>query len=237
MADCCQLVGSLTLDNLLGCVISINVSSKLELLKQCANSLLIGATLGSVSITGYAAPEIHVGCPGRAGVSVQWMKRLDCDAAKTYFLAAGEGPSYVAGDIKATVNGSEQELAVINNSVNRSYPTISASSSSGPAAIYMKTNQTDGYGLTYVGHPIAIDTSLTPYISDPMRGTRTISINGESRTVYSMVLPNFGIGQGPMYLQNFSLEMNPGELPVATYSFAFVIEDDTNVEIPLIQPR
>jgi hypothetical protein len=234
MAKCdCQVVGSFfkseqnpppqgTINlSSLGCIISINVSSKLEILKNCGGGILTGATIGSVSITGYATQTIHTGCPGRAGVSFNWSRRLRCDSQyKVYFIDGGEGGSYIAGDIKGMINGSEQDLAVMSVSTGRAYPTISASSSSGPTAIYMKTNQADGYGLVYIGDPISFDTSLTA----DENVTRSISINGQSRTVYSAIMPNFGVGEGPMYLQSFSLDLNPGEIPVANYSYAFVIE-------------
>jgi len=234
---CCQLVGNLELEQFPGCIISVNVSSRLEVIKECGNTILTGATTGSISIVGYAAQSIHTGCPGRAGVSVNWMKRLDCDEYKTYFLSTGQGPSYLAGDTNALINGREESLAVLNNSTGRAYPTINASSSSGPASIYMKTNQTDGYGLVYIGSPIAFDTSIKPDITNPLNGTRTMSINGQTIRIYSSVLPNMGIGAGPMYLQNFSLEMTPGELPTASYSFAFFIEDENQTEIELFKLR
>ena len=66
----------------------------------------------------------------------------------------------------------------------------------------METEQQDGYGLVYTGKPIDFDTTSTLEYS------------------------NFLVDGGPtLYLQNFSLDMNPGEIPIASYSFTFSIVD------------
>jgi hypothetical protein len=187
---CCNLVGNLSL-SLQGCIISVNMNSRTEVIKECAGTALIGPTVGSVSVTGYASSSIHVGCPGRASVSLNWMRRYDCDTNVVFMIPAGKGSAFVAGDI--------ENLASLIISTGRRYPSISASSSSGPHSVYMTTYQEDGYGLVYRGDPI--------------------SFNSDTDNVFS----NFGIGSGPMYLQSFNLEMNPGELPVASYSFVFTI--------------
>lgn len=208
--DCCQLVGSFTGLDLDGCIISVNMSSRAELIKECGGEVLFGPTTGTVSITGYAVPlnnpgsVIHVGCPGKAGVSIPWVRRYDCggtdnsNPGTVYLIQAGQGSSYVSGDI--------QNLAQLNIDPNIEFTSVSASSSSGPASIYMYTTQKDGYGLNYTGGPIAF--------------------NSED----SMVFSNFLIPGGPaLYLQNFSLETNPGEIPVANYSFMFVVGDDVGI--------
>jgi hypothetical protein len=234
--DCCKVVGNLNLCSGgvdLGCVLSINASSRLEIIKKCGNKLLVGSIVGTLSITSYATDTIYTGCPSRANVSIQWLKRLDCDRDKTYFIAAGEGPSSIAGNIKGKttlyylVNNKQVDIAVLNSSIGREYSTISASSSGGPAAIYMHTNQVDGYGLTYAGGPIKFDTSIVPKFND---------LGPNNNGFYSTVLPPFGVrnsnggcdplcGNSLLYLQSFSLEMNPGEIPIASYSFNFVIDD------------
>jgi hypothetical protein len=192
--DCCKLVGNLQLD-LDGCIISVNVNSRTEIIKECAGTALIGPSTGTVSITGYVYENaaIHNGCPGRAGVSIPWVRRYDCDSNVVYMIPAGQGSSYVAGDVAG--------LATLVTSTGRSFPSINASSASGPATVYMETTQEDGYGLDYNGGPIEFDTRNT------------------------LIFNNFGVGEGPMYLQNFSVEFSPGEVPTANYSFAFVIAD------------
>jgi hypothetical protein len=249
--ECCKVVGNVNLcaGNVdLGCVLSINVSSRLEILKKCGNSILIGSVLGTVSITAYATSSIYTGCPSKANVSIQWLKRLDCDADRTYFIAAGEGPAAIAGNIRGNTTlyyvdglGNEIDIAVLNASTGKQYGTISASSSSGPAAIYMHTTQVDGYGLTYVGGPIAFDTSLEADPTNP-ESSRSVFVEGRNVPVYSTLLPPIGVrngsvceplcGDSVLYLQSFSLDMNPGEIPIATYSYNFVI-DDIDTEIPL----
>ena len=197
--NCCKLVGNLTIDGIAGCITSVNVSSRSEVLRECGGELLIGPTTGTVSITGYAVEStegdsgIHTGCPGRAGVSIPWVRRYDCDNDVLYLISGGQGSSFVAGDIEG--------LAALVIGTGRSFPSISASSTSGPASVYMETSQEEGYGLDYGGGPISFDTRA------------------------ELLISNFGVGEGPLYLQNFSLEMNPGEIPTASYSFLFVIND------------
>lgn len=255
-SDCCKVVGNLNLcagDVDLGCVLSVNVSSRPDMLRMCGPDLLVGAVVGSVSISAYATEAIYTGCPGRASVSINWLKRSDCDTDSTYFIAAGEGPSFIAGDIRGGTtlyyvdgSGREIDIAVLNTSFGRPYGTINASSSSGPGTVYMHTTQIDGYGLTYVGDPIAFDTSLSADIKNPSFN-KTITVNGRQVRVYSIILPPLGVrnnngtceplcGNSILYLQNFSLDMNPGEIPIANYSYAFVI-DDINAAIPLNVPN
>jgi len=195
--DCCRLVGNLVLSGIFSseCVTSVSLNAKPEIIKECGGEVLYGPTIGSVSVSGYADDEIHVGCPGQAAVSIPWVRRYDCDSSPStvHFIPSGQGASHVAGDVGG--------LATLNTSLGRAYVNLSASSQSGPVSIYMETEQEDGYGLRYTGNPLSFDTRD------------------------SLVFSNFGIGDGDMYLQNFSLELNPGELPVATYSFAFSITD------------
>lgn len=250
---CCKLVGNLNLCTEgvdLGCVLSISVSSRLEILKSCGEKILVGSILGTVSITAYATNTIYTGCPSKASVSVQWLKRLDCDKNKTYFISSSEGASSISGNIRDLttlyyndINGNSIDIAVLNSSIGKEYGTINASSSSGPLAVYMHTTQVDGYGLTYVGGPIAFDTSLPYDISKPSKH-KDITVNGEVVPLYSIVLPPLGVrnpdnnncdllcGDSVLYLQSFSLDMNPGEIPIASYSYNFVI-DDINASLPI----
>ena len=197
---CCKLVGNLNLPGIDGCITSINMSSKAEIISECETDILVGPTVGTVSITGYAVTPtgndsgVHTGCPGKAGVSITWVRRYDCDTNTLYFIAGGAGSSYIVGDVSG--------LAQLHTSFNRTYSTISASSSSGPATIYMETQQEDGYGLVYTGNPISFDSSD------------------------NLEFSNFIDPTGPtLYLQSFSLDLNPGEIPLATYSFTFSIVD------------
>lgn len=199
---CCKLVGNFNV-NLDGCIISVSNSSKIEIIKECGGELLVGPTIGNLTMTAYAVDltqgnPIHVGCPGRAGLSVNWVRRYDCDTNTVYFISAGQGSSYKAGE--------ETDLAKfgieLGIGTGRTYSAISANSSSGPATIYMDTPQEDGYGLVYTGEPLPFDTDDT------------------------LIFQNFLETGGPaLYLQNFSIELSPGEIPVANYSFVFWVDD------------
>jgi hypothetical protein len=186
MSSCCQLVGNLDLD--LGCIISINTSSATEVIMACGEDPLEGPTTGTISISAYVSDGlVWVGCPSRAGVSIPFIRKYDCQNDKVYFIFSGQGQSFISGDIDKYV------------SLNRALPTrsrsISASAASGPTGLYMDTTQTNGYGLNYNGGPINFTTSKD--------GT-SMSILGTNA-----------------YLQSFSLEAQPGQIPVVSYSFVY----------------
>lgn len=194
--DCCQLVGNLQLSGFNGCVTSVNVSANTEINLAC-NVPKTGPTIGNVSLTGYASSTPYVGCPSRAGVSINWIRKYDCVNDVVYFIHAGEGSSFISGPFTGI------GYVSMNQSTGRSYPMISANSNSGPTGIYLETNREDGYGMTYNGNIFTFDTS------------------NESGLVHS----NFGVGYGDLYLQNFSLEASPGNFPTVSYSFLFTISE------------
>ena len=187
---CCQLVGDLNVE---GCYISINTSCNVEGAGEessiCGSysGQESGEMLQTVTVTGYASTNIHIGCPGRAGVSTTLTRKYDYDRQSTVFMCDGQGTSHVVGD----VNG----LAFVLGS-QRSCEIFSANASSGPASIYIQAIQTTGLGLTYIGGPISFTTSencTTMYIS-------------------------IGPISGSFYLQSFSLDAQPGQLPIASYT-------------------
>ena len=188
--SCCKLVGGLNVEAGEGCIISISMNSSTESSK-IGDNIIVGPTIGTVSISGYASTEFHTGCPGRAGVSIPWIRKFDCDENEVYFIYAGAGKSFVYGDVGG--------LASLVASVGREYRMLNANISSGPATIYSDDVQEDGYGLRYIGGPISFtaDDDSIP------------------------ILENFGYGIGDMHMQNFSLELSPGNLPIASYSFVF----------------
>lgn len=148
MADdlCCKLVGAFPgLDR---CLISISSRINTEVSKV-GDNLIIGPTIGVVNISAYINNNMHVGCIGRIGVSIPWLRKYDCDTDTIHFLFQGEGQSNITGNI--------QELATLNMDAV-SYRTINASASSGPASLYEDDIQYDGYGLDYKGAPWAFDT-------------------------------------------------------------------------------
>lgn len=105
-----------------------------------------------------------------------------------------------SGEGSSFIEGEAGQFVTLNKSLDREYTSINASSSSGPQSIYMKTTHIDGYGLTYNGGPISFTTKPE-----------------------STVIPNFGVGEGDMYLQNFNLEASPGNIPTVSYSFVFTM--------------
>ena len=66
----------------------------------------------------------------------------------------------------------------------------------------METSQENGYGLNYSGGPMSFTTS-------------------KEGTIVNL---NVGNISGVFYLQTFSLDMQPGQLPVANYTFVRSLE-------------
>lgn len=187
---CCKLVGEFPI-NAGECYVSINVSSSTEA-SLIESQLVVGPTVGTVSVTGHAKDTVHIGCPGRANVQIPWLRKWDCDSNELYFIPQGEGRSSIFGEVEG--------LASLHYTIG-SYRIVNASSSSGPAALYTDETQTDGYGLSYSGGPISFSTSPDGVTWDGA---------------------GLGLGVGTMYMQNFSVEFTPGEIPIASYSFVFV---------------
>jgi hypothetical protein len=194
MADCCYLTSNFYVSDDLGCIISVSVSTSTETSKV-GDCVIVGPTIGTVSIAGYATDIIHTGCPGRAGVQLSWIRKYDCDNDIVYFIFSGEGKSQIAGDIGG--------LATLNTKVCTNI-SISASSTSGPA-LYTNMEQDEGYGLKYSGNPIIFDTSIET------------DLNFDANKV--------GAPYEDCKLQNFSLECTPGQIPVASYSYVFFVSN------------
>ena len=145
--ECCQLVGDLKID-LSDCVTSINVSSSTEIIDACSPPEL-GPTVGNVSLSGYAADSIYVGCPIQAGVSLNWVRRYDCVNDKLYLISSGLGSAFMVGPDIETVS----LLGELT-----SYQIINASAGSGPSSLYTEAIRRDGYGLSYSGNIMQFNT-------------------------------------------------------------------------------
>lgn len=186
--ECCNLVGDLRLGISSGCIISVNTNCSTEISNACGETdPQEGPTTQTVSISGYAIDEIYRGCPGRAGVSIPWLRKYDCDDDIVYFISSGEGQAYTTEDAEF--------LAQVKYEVGPRCESWSASSSSGPSSIYMSTTQINGYGLIYNGNPFSFDTA---------------------QNINTYDLGDLGSG---FYIQSFSLELQPGQIPIANYSF------------------
>jgi hypothetical protein len=186
--ECCNLVGDLELGISSGCIISVNTSCSTEITNACGETdPQEGPTTQTVSISGYAETTIYKGCPARAGVSIPWIRKYDCDEDIVYLISSGEGQSYATRDA--------EYLARVKYPVGPECESWSANSSSGPSSIYMVTTQINGYGLVYSGGPFEFDTA-------------------QNIDTYDL-----GLLGNSFYIQSFSLEMQPGQLPIANYSF------------------
>jgi hypothetical protein len=220
--NCCNLVSGLQLE-IDGCVISINMNSSTEIIKECESEgdvtgeILIGATKGSMSINTFvkeytdavASTVIFTECSTSANLSIPWMTRYDCDSGNDYtqYINTGQGSASVIG---------EPPYVVLLNPVVTAYPNLTANSSSGPSTVYSLQSQVDGYGLAYNGGPIifnfnsSIESSLKILLGD---------------VIPTNILTGLGfaaeLGNTIMYLQSFNVNYTPGEIPTATFSYAF----------------
>lgn len=191
MADeCCQLVGDLEL-GLDGCFISVSTSCSTEIGAVCGEDPVEGPTIGTVNLTAYSAETLWVGCPSKAGVSIPFVRKYDCESDVVYFIFSGSGQSYYTGDANQFVS--------LNTVLPTSCVSINASSSSGPASIYNVSTQVNGYGMTYGGGPISFITNA--------KGTQ-IDLGGT-------------FAGNTYYLQSFSLDLQPGQIPVVSYSLVY----------------
>ena len=195
--ECCYLAGNFKI-NLDGCIISLNTSSKAQFSQLCSdNTAVIGPVIGTLSITAYADDKLYKGCPAGAGVSMPWLVKYDCDNDKVYFIFSGEGNSYTSGNIS--------EYASKHITAPARYLAINASAGGGPATPYTMVCREDGYGLTYIGQPISFSTSSEQ----------------ELTMVSESIMSGLGAEDNVIYLQSFSIELVPGSIPIASYSFLF----------------
>lgn len=198
MADsCCKLVGNFfndtgfTFDSLAGCFISVNNNINTEYTDYGCDEMLGGYSVGSLNLSGYADNKAYVGCPGQASCQILWIRKYDCEQDRLHFIFAGQGRSSVSGDADT--------LVTLNKEFPNKTRIINASSQSGPTSIYTDMEQTEGLGMTYNKGPISFDSSYEA----------------------GCTLNNLGIGTSDYYLQNFRIDLVPGSIPVANYTFAY----------------
>jgi hypothetical protein len=188
--ECCQLVGALDL-GLDGCFISVSTNCSTEIGAICGDDPVEGPTIGTVNLSAYMGEELWVGCPSKAGVSIPFIRKYDCENDRLYFIFNGKGQSFY--------NGDADQFVSLHTVLPTSCTSINASSGSGPASIYNVSTQINGYGMSYDSGPINFSTDA--------KGT-AIELGG--------------IFSGPVYyLQNFSLDLQPGQLPTVSYSLVF----------------
>ena len=200
MGACCNLVGNFDISA--PGIISITSQGSAEVTLISAggtNAAIVSPSTGTVSISAFASDKRYKGCPGRAGVTIPWIVRNDCN--KFYYLFGGAGKSYISGEVGTYARF--PSIAGITNPLT-SYEVINASASSGPASLYDKSIQQDGYGLNYEGNPWTINTM------------------SEAGCIVN--LTSYGIGgYGECRLQNISLQCTPGQIPVVNMSFVYSV--------------
>ncbi len=199
--DCCNLVGNFDI-NLEGVIsISSKGSTPVQLYTNGnTNTITVAPSTGTVSITVYAGTQVHNGCAGKANVTINWVTRTICDDEfKNVYMFGGAGQSYIQGDVG---NLAEFPTVIgVTNPVN-DYEIVDASASSGPASLYVKDMQYDGFGLIYNGNPWIINT-----------------MNKEECVKN---LSTHGIGDyGECMLQSISLTCTPGQIPTASFDFIY----------------
>lgn len=191
---CCYLVGAYEITT--PGIISISTRSSTET-SMLGDNLVVGPTIGNVSVTAYAGEVIHEGCPAKASVSIPWLRKYDCDTNTIHFIFNGEGNSSITGPL--------DNIATINKPA-ANYSILNASASSGPASIYDEVTQYDGYGLTYVKGPWDFNTSN----EDELLIDTTIS------TFEPMYLTSFTYsatsGQFPTVSYDFVFTINNGDV-------------------------
>ena len=163
-------------------------------MSRLAECTIVGPATGSVSVTAYAVGEVHSGCAVSANVSIPWIRKYDCDYDISYFIFSGAGQASVSGDL-SDIGG----LIKLNHIVC-STPSVSVSASSGPMSLYQKTEQHHGSGLLYSGHPWGFNT--------------------EVENTLDMSFDDFP----SMFLQSFSLQCTPGQVPTASFEFVYSIK-------------
>lgn len=202
--DCCNLVGNFpdppaSWGNLIS--ISSKGNTNVTLVGDTTTiggALLTEPHLGSITMTFYASLNKHYGCPGRANVTINWIKKSDCDSY--VFLYGGAGKSTISGDVDNYV-----EFPSLNGDVNNPVSVtkyVDANASSGPDKQYRFETQYDGYGLIYKGSPFTIDTTV------------------ENDCIFdlSWLLGGFG------YLQSLTFQCTPNNLPTLSLDLIYTTE-------------
>jgi len=193
--NCCKLVGNFFIDTDFNLPNGCFISVNNNINTELSNQdcdLTGGVTVGTLNISGYVSSTVFQGCPGRAGVTVLWQRKYDCSSDMLYFIYGGEGRSYMSGNADTYVE--------LNRTFGQKTRIITASSQSGPATLFSDIEQIEGIGMDYSGGPISFNT------------------DSES----GVTMSNMGIGISDYYLQTFNIELVPGSIPVASYTFAYV---------------
>jgi len=101
-----------------------------------------------------------------------------------------------AGEGRSSMSGDAYSYVTLNNTYTKKTKIINASSQSGPTSLFTDIEQTEGIGMNYNLEPISFNSS------------------SESGCTLS--------DDRDYYLQNFRIELVPGSIPVANYTFAYI---------------
>ena len=200
MTTCCNLVGNFPI-HVPGLIsITSQGTSEVTLITSGSkNAAIVAPSTGTISLSAYADTARYYGCPGRAGVSIPWVIRNNCN--EFFYLYGGAGKSYISGEVGAYA--SFPKITGVTNPLN-SYAVLNASASSGPTSLYENSIQQDGYGLIYKGQPWNIDTT--------------------TEAGCKVNLTSLGIGTyGECRLQSLNIQCNPGQIPVVNLSYIYSI--------------
>ena len=193
----CNIVAEFPVLRELG-IISANLRTTTEVTLTADNTPLFGTTNGDLSITAYAllSSNDDLKCPARAGVSYNWDRRQECDTSgiTTRFIPRGGIKAYREGPITSYITMTD----VVG------YTSFSASASSGPTTPFIYNTHYDGYNFAYSGSPISVSASD--------------SKNPKSINIFASNNIPLLLG-ATYYLQSFSWEYTPPNVPTVTYSF------------------
>ncbi len=196
-ANCeCHVAAEFPILGSLG-IISANLRTNKEVSVTDAGIVLIGPTTGDLAITAYAPLTTSLDCPGRAGVSYSWERRIECTGGGNliiHFIPRAAGKAFKEGDVDNTI---------IMTNAGTEYKSFSASAAGGPATPYLYLDHQDGYRFYYNGNPIRVS---------PADGNTVKNV-----TIFDGILP----AGSELYLQSFSWEYTPPNIPTVSYSFLF----------------
>lgn len=193
----CDIVGNFPYLKGLG-IVSASLRTNREVVVNSDGLALYGPSFGDLSITAYGDYEdtTLLTCPAKAGASYSWDRRYECDTSShiiVYFIPHGRIRSYKEGEVNHLIS-----LKPIS-----SHLSFSASASSGPTTVFLKQDHVDAYDFAYAGDPI----SLVP---DDAYNAKTVSF-------LDPLLP----AGSHLYIQSFSWDYTPPQIPMLSYSFLF----------------
>jgi hypothetical protein len=206
MSCICHVAGEFPILGSLG-IISANLRTNVDVVVTEGGLVLYGPAFGDLSISAYAPLSDNernsLGCPARAGASFNWDRRYACDDTggniAVYFIPRGKIRSYKEGEVTGNITMTE----IVR------YPFFSASAGSGPATPYLIEDHVDAYNFSYSGGPIPISPSDATH--------------EKSLSIFGGILPT----GSRLYLQSFSWEYTPPNVPNVSYSFLFSYSENT----------